>query len=777
MSRTASTSTQQTSSSGRLDPSPPASTPSLSRVTTHASQGSLPPFSPSNLIDDFVLFPEDDSSWNSLETQDLGNFNFDINVDLNDPLFDFSFDQQPLAQSSQVGYTPTVNHQYGLGQWLEPQGFQPVSHPRPHLASSTNTSTYSSMNGSGDLDANWLQAESLVSPRTSTFADNYWAGSVENPQLPQGFIPCDLNHLDAPDWSLFESTMADGSSPDSTGDPNNNGRAEASQLTRNRKRRAASSQPQTPDIGPIDPSDQQGAELLRSQAVFNSPAGSSGDSQEVSRLQNAAQLVSKSLRRIKRGPVEYIALGEELQRLEGALAKLRSGPHAEMIWSSSDITTLESVRVQLEALSPTGLEFSRSPDHMPRNNVRQGMQPDSTRALQVTVRRLVRSLCATINNVEDQSSTASPVDYRTMLISRPEMQLQMERQTFVSSAIVQTRGSAGSDGFYSMILQNTPRDLLPHGIAGSRPIQRIMQTEQDVSSRSISDRLASPLSSTPLPDVAYQGTSRLNVLVEEQTGGLATSQHDQLYSGPQTVPLADHALGHADRHGVANPLPAHTYTSTQAVSLDNRTGDSPPMTTVTQEKSSPFREEPSSAVLQTASTSLFETQYSFAGSLAILGSVALASSVWHPSYLTHIPFPRSSSNCSQITSGLNISTHLPCLIPLLALTLLVPGQHRTSLLTPALLAGSFFLTSSFISLGLQSVRIACTEWVGNGPFSAAAKLLLVALLISSELLSSVNLSVIVVAAVNYLSGTRDACSSGTAVRVGVARPLDHLLEN
>jgi hypothetical protein len=775
MSRTASTSTQQTSSSGRLDPSPPASTPSLSRVTTHASQ-SLPSFSPSNPIDDFVLFPEDDSSWNSLETQDLGNFNFDINVDLNDPLFDFSFDQQPSGQSSQVGYTPAMNDQYGLGQWAEPQGFQPVSYSRPHPASSTNlsrnsstnTSMNSSMNSSGELNADWqsgwLQAESLISPRTSTSAANYWAGSAENLQLPRSFIPCDLNHLDAPDWSLFESTMADGSSPDSTGDATNNELAEASQLSRNRKRRAESSQPQTPNIGPIDPSDQQGSERLRSQAVINSLTGSSGDSQEISRLQNAAQLVSKSLRRIKRAPAEYIALGEELQQLEGALARLQSGQHAETLLSSSDSMTLQSVRAQLEALSPSSLEQSRFPANRRRNNLSQCMRPDHARELQMTVRRLVRSLYATTNGLAALQFTSSTLDNHLQALTR----LHHERQTVASSSILQTSGSISSDGFYSMILQTTQRDLLPRAIEDkSRQLQRLAQTEQDVSSRSDSNRLGSPLSSTPLPDAAYQGTSRLNVLLEEQAGGLATSQHIRMNSAT-TLPLDHHALGREGSeatHGIANPLPAHNSAIIFDAPPNNRDFETPQMTTVTQEPTSLVREEISSAVLQTAPTSLFETQYSFAGALSILGSMVLASNVWPPSYLTCIPLPLPSSNCSQITSGLNISAHLPYLIPLLALSLLIPGQHRTSLLTPTLIAGSFLFTSSFTSLGLQSVRTACTEWVGNEPFSAAAKLLLVAALISSELLSSVNLSVIVVAAVNYLSGTRDACSSGTAVRV------------
>jgi hypothetical protein len=641
MSRTASTSTQQSSSSGRLDPSPPASTPSLSRVTTHASQGSLPSFSPSNPIDDFVLFPEDDSSWNSLETQDLGNFNFDINVDLNDPLLDFSFDQQPSGQSSQVGYTPAMNDHYSLEQWAEPQGFQPAPHSRPHPASSTNTSMNSSMNGSGELDANWqsgwLQAESLISPRTSTFAENYWAGSVENPQLPQGFIPCDLNHLDAPDWVLFESTVPDGSSPDSTNNGTNNELAEASQLSRSRKRRAESSEPQTPDIGPIDASERLRSERLKSPAVVNSPAGSSGHSLEISRLQNAAQLVSKSLRRIKRAPAEYVALGEELQHLEGALARLQSSQHAETILSSSDSMTLQSVRAQLEALSSSGLEQSRSAASTSRNRPNQGMRPDHARELQVTVRRLIRSLRVS-NGLAALPYTSSTVDnHRPVLISSPHIQLQVpsgphhERQTVASSSTGQPLGSSSSDGYYSMILQNTSSDLLPQGIEGSRPIQRMVQSEQDAS-RSDSNRLASPLSSLLSPNAAYEGTSSLNMILEEQRGGFAISQDTQT-NNATAHPLADRAIGREDsqtRNGVANPLPTQNRASTQAVSLNNRNVEHSPMIIDTQEPSPIIREEFSSAVLQTAPTSLFETYHSFAGAIAILGSIALASSVWHP---------------------------------------------------------------------------------------------------------------------------------------------------
>ena len=362
MSRTASTSTQQTSSSGVV------STPALSRATTQ--QSSLSSFSPTNPIDDFVLFPEDDSSWNAdmsfpeLETQDLGQFNFDLDfpsITSNnhssagmDDLFDFSFDRQP---NSQFGYTPNMNDQYGLDQWAEPQGFQPSSHSRPHPASSAN--------GSGQLDANWdsswLQAESLISPRGTTFADNYWEGGTVNPpQSLQSSVPNNPLLSDTPDWSIIESTMTNSSSRvQSPEDATNNENSQNSQTRRTRKRRAAEALEQlghSPDIGILDPFDQQSERVQYQVVAQEESADCSAVSRDIAKLQNAAQLVSKSLRRIKRAPAEYTALGEELQQLEGALARLQSSQHSETILPASETTALRALTTQLSPLFDASAE-------------------------------------------------------------------------------------------------------------------------------------------------------------------------------------------------------------------------------------------------------------------------------------------------------------------------------------------------------------------------------------------------------------------------------------
>jgi hypothetical protein len=163
-----STSTIKTSSSGRPDPSPPVSMPLFSRETTYASQESLPSFD-NNLIDDFVLFPEDTGSWNPADMSlsvfdgqgtDLSQFNFDINdigLGLDDfstsnhgESFDFSSFEQPSSLQP-TSYTPLITDQYGLDKWASSYGGQSVSHSRPHPSASTQDS--------GQLDLSWYSGD------------------------------------------------------------------------------------------------------------------------------------------------------------------------------------------------------------------------------------------------------------------------------------------------------------------------------------------------------------------------------------------------------------------------------------------------------------------------------------------------------------------------------------------------------------------------------------------------------------------------------------------
>jgi hypothetical protein len=654
---------------------------------------------------------------------DLGQFNFDINVDLNDQsvnadsLFDFSFDQQPSSFQSnhQFGYMPVMSDQYGLDQWAEPQGFQPVSHSQPHPASTSS---------SGQLDANWpsdwLQADSLVSPvspRTTAFADNCWPdGSVGHPQMPQRSVSS-VNSLlpqpDTPDWSLLATTIINGSSPGSTGDATNNELSlDSEQPRRSRKRRAAEELHSgrtsaealealdqsgvgrmAPDIELLDPSDQQ-SERVRYQATSSSSAASTSVAADIALLQNAAQLVSKSLRRIKRAPAEYIALGEELQQLEGTLARLQSSQNAESIVPASELAIARSLSAQLQVLSTTS-----SNSNGRRNNL-QALRPDFARELQVNARRLVRSLCATINSVEactDTSTEDRPVltsgrnvqpqvspsyshDVRDTLGSSTDVHSTSSPQNNRISSLSSRTAASGSgevlfrgignveslgvyldvDGVcsarshehgyvapgllmsrdilpqpgHTILLKSTLSDLSAHSVEDSEALERTEPSEQSLLDRMDSNRLAllSPLST--LNEAYHRASpsgptnSLTNFMPEEKTGGLATSQHIRCGLVATSFPHTDRVL-HAD--GVestpgasSTTATAHDSASSQEVLLSHRSVEnSHPVTTSQQ----------SATALQAVSLSVLHRQSSFARALAVLGSMALASSVWRPSYL------------------------------------------------------------------------------------------------------------------------------------------------
>jgi len=744
MSRT-STSTTQTSSSGRLDPSPPAFTPSLSRETRHASQSSLPSFSPSNAIDDFVLFPEDSSSWGAdmsfpeLETQDLGQFNFDINdIDLTDypsmntdQSFDFSFDQQPFSfqPDTQPAYTPNMNDQYSLDQWAEPQGFMPISHSQPHPAGPSGDS--------GQLDANWqfgwLQSESLISPITATFADNYWRDAlVDHPQIPQNSAVNDSPLLsDAPDWSLLESTIVANSSS-SGGETANNRLSQASEPRRSRKRRAVDEQESgetfeqlgqgnvirnSPDIGLLDPSDLQQLEGVHPQAGSKTSlakvlldqecpefsVASSKVSQEISRLQNFAQYVSKSLRSIRRASVEYTELGVELQQLEGVLARLSSSQYTETILSDSSMTMIESLRTQLEVLSSRG-ERSRSSGGR-RHKLGADLHPDHARELQIAARRLIQSLCVTINIFEVfNTGTTSPTNNRPTLTSGGILQRQVPPSESLDEKQPQTLGSgiqsSGSTSWqssrslsansgvetteavlqrangnietldiypdvdsvcsptrnehdavaaealtvrsvrrYSTLLKSRSSDLPPHGVENSRPIERSEQLNGDIHFTIESNRLVSPLSSfnpnETLRRMLFSGQIRPGPnLQDEQTGGLATIQQ-VCFDVATPSPTADRIVWHS----VDDTRPSATGSTSLAVLQETSTQVFPSSSAESTLQIPTSLQSLSNFVLQTAPTNVFDTQFSFVAALTIIGSLALASNVWHPPLPNTLPPP------------------------------------------------------------------------------------------------------------------------------------------
>ncbi|TVY93383.1 hypothetical protein LAWI1_G000596 [Lachnellula willkommii] len=182
MSRTSTTSTAKTLSSSNgggsshVNPSPTISIPSLSHESSIASQTNTPPY---GAIDDFVLFPEDGSSWNPAdisipEDADLSQFNFDINLDIpmNSGDFDFSnFDPLPQVDFDQLSYLPATP-QLGMNQWAD----LPSPHSRPHPSFSTQDA--------GQLDANsqdsWINALPDSNSNRRTYPSSFSQESGES---------------------------------------------------------------------------------------------------------------------------------------------------------------------------------------------------------------------------------------------------------------------------------------------------------------------------------------------------------------------------------------------------------------------------------------------------------------------------------------------------------------------------------------------------------------------------------------------------------------------
>jgi hypothetical protein len=619
---------------------------------------------------------------------DLGQFNFDINVDLNsqsmnaDSLFDFSFDQQPSSYRSNHHFscTPAMDDQYERDQWAEPEGFQRGSHSQPHPVS---------MNSLSQLDpiwqSDWSQADSLISPRTTTLADNFWPDdSVGHPQMRQS-PALSANSLlpDSPNWSLLESTIINGSSLDSTGNSTNNELSvDSDQPRRSRKRRAtealrsgrtssetlelSSMSRLSSDIEPLDPSDLK-FERVRYQAVFDSAAGYSSVPGDVAQLQNAAQLVSKSLRRIKRAPAEYISLGEELQQLEGTLARLQSSQHAQTIVSASELAIVRSLSAELQVLSPT----ESRPAHRRRNTL-QALRPGYARELEVTARRLVRSLCATINSLEAHSTGTSTENRQvlspscnTQLLVSPSVSREDNRNTPASGSSVHSATSRETDRLTFVSSNSEASTPIPQGavgnvesldiylnmdnvwslagghllrsVEGSRPIERIEQSERSLHDRVDSNSLASVPSPASTTYEAQRKTlssgqtdSLANLTLGEQTGGLATSKCSR--SMVATSSLSTDCVLRIDtvesRHSVISTATAVLDSaSTEEVLLSHRSVENFHLATT--------RQNPST-VLQETTLSALHSQSSFAGALAVLGSLALTSSVWHPLLLPNL---------------------------------------------------------------------------------------------------------------------------------------------
>lgn len=429
------TSTNNSSSStSQPKPSPPSTVPSLTPQTSYAS-ASTPSFSPSNAIDDFVLFPEDtwstDTSLAGLQTEDLGQFNFDINdLDqypiINDPAFDFSFDSQ--LSNFQFDNNPQVPDQYGLDQWASSFGGDMPVHTRPHPSGASLDT--------GELDTSFLSGylydSSAVSPMTQSPAQGF-SPDLSLRQQPQSFqnTTTDASPLSsASDWSPLQassnaSPAGDASTPASS-------QSSGSSQLRTRKRRAAGDDPmETLPLAnargsgsgiEVDPSDLPIAPSLSSsrQAGPSLPQVQAGGLEQqpleardksIAGYAHMCQSSRIALRRLSSASLEAASLSRELGNVQAALQQISDADADLSDTSRAQLQTLGSL---LQVISTVG-PLSRQRD----NKLDPEFRPDYLLQCQVQARRVVRSLCATINYVEAQNTGTSDAtdDMNLMLVS------------------------------------------------------------------------------------------------------------------------------------------------------------------------------------------------------------------------------------------------------------------------------------------------------------------------------------------------------------------------
>ncbi|PVH86341.1 hypothetical protein DL98DRAFT_510954 [Cadophora sp. DSE1049] len=451
MSRASTTTTQSSSASARPSPqyesSPGSSAPALSRQSTQASQSV---FTPSNVIDDFVLFPEDSASWNPEMSQaDLGQFNFDINdmdfsaelpVQQNDfslyqqPFNDFSFDQQlghsfyqqPQSYSQAGGQqnysnAPLTSDSYDTPGSYDLDQYMPVAHTRPHPSSSTQDSgqidssqqswsefsTAPRANDNGHLSStsDWNVLEStLISNSPGDLHDRNSSTGLASSQLERvssGRSPLSSRSSRVVNAQGVAATLSSG---------NNRTAANAASIHAdfNAQHRATAMnnlRQNVPAVGfdsgsgiSVDPSDILDVPLLASRQR-PSPAASSA---VLRGLSENCQQVSESLQTINSSRSEYIGLGKDLQRLRSVADVLSSRqtvvPGAVLSAAEQFQSQLDTLLARLDSTVSAGTS----------NPLLQTLDPEFyaeyLRQCQVEARRLLRSLCATINTVQAQNT-------------------------------------------------------------------------------------------------------------------------------------------------------------------------------------------------------------------------------------------------------------------------------------------------------------------------------------------------------------------------------------
>lgn len=455
MSRTStstSTTTTKTSCSSHPKPSPTAGPPATQEVSP-ASQESISSFG-SNAIDDFVLFPEDTPSWNpadlalpEFESQDYGliDANFDINdIDLNgfstvnmdaDQSLDVSFEQPWGFQlDRQFSYTPFVPDQYGLDPWVEPQGYMPISHSRPHAAVSAQ----------GQLDSSWHSSglQGVISsghPQPGALTGELWPDySVAHSQLSESsaasagsgvdvspVISSSSSSFSSLDWGVFDSSASqspqvEDSSPESSQPTNRKAR-------RSHKRRQNDAVQEMLDLVPSHHADQ--SRLLvdspNQRHPQPSPLGHADDLGQLSPrlsdnfsdnsiIDNTYAVVVQSLQAFKSASAEHRTLSGELEGLRDTLDTLVSS-HVDGLSSGlpdSVVSLLQTLTLQLQ-VSVSRVKNAvppRRPVHQHYSRLDPDSSPDYLRQCQANTMLVIRSLRAAVVGLQAQNSEPSTED-------------------------------------------------------------------------------------------------------------------------------------------------------------------------------------------------------------------------------------------------------------------------------------------------------------------------------------------------------------------------------
>lgn len=493
-------SSTSTTSSSRPNPSPPVSVPSIS----HASPPDLLSLG-NNAIDDFVLFPEDNtSSWNPAdmsfpgfdENLDLSQFNFDMGG-LNDfsPVsnttnqsFDFSsFDQQSstgFQLDRSLGHNPYVADQYGLDQWASAQGDDlSVSHTRPHHSISSQDS--------GQLDSSWFDSGLLStespgsqstpqSQSTSSFAENLLSNSsVTHPQISQA-SSISLPSAEV-DWSAIESGLNATSPSGGLSTSSSMNRRERRNLPRVERARNASIQGLVDNIPStdgsrrfVDPFEQQHTALgsfgssptdsWYDQSQSQSPGAADGGSLEYWGLESARALVAESMQALKSTPAAYQPIFQEFERLQVVLDNVKSGDTDQTpVLQQALVSQLEMLISQLQVLLTRIKNMLRTNcGSMQRHNrLDPEFHRDHLKELSVQTKRLVSSLCATINSLQTQDTGTGGViaTANTSILSSGNVHLYVSPH-HVSRTHPQDAGVYTAEGSYSSSSSGSPMNLL-----------------------------------------------------------------------------------------------------------------------------------------------------------------------------------------------------------------------------------------------------------------------------------------------------------------------------